>query len=372
MKKGRTRTTKEIAKAQSIALPTYAISLQADALKFQREVLEQMHICADLIAKSRQRSRRAQNHSSASISALERWYETLAMTTAESADAAIGPLDIATEPNPGKRATLFFPIVSAVVNDLDRSPQDNVKRFLMHVAWHEGARLTARIQGGGGPARSFFQFEAYRAKEALTLADSKGLLAKLATAAGKRESDLKTAQAGLPDYKKNDPSCSYFPDGNLIKDLLETNDQFGTYLARIDFMRFSAAIGGTNSAHADYWYQYWKRSGGNEAALKAAFTQEANEVDGLLVPLIKQYHWKHNRKDNFLRRSGATWLQMDGTILTNTYFDRGTDGKLVFMDDGAKGVVELQIPVSGGDGQERLYRRGNWHLYFSNMAVEYM
>jgi hypothetical protein len=65
----------------------------------------------------------------------------LASATAASADAAIGPFDIATEPDPGKRATAFFPIVSAVVNDLDKSPEDNVKRFLMHVAWHESARL---------------------------------------------------------------------------------------------------------------------------------------------------------------------------------------------------------------------------------------
>lgn len=372
MKKGRTRRTKDVAKAQLIEMPTYSISLQLDALQFQREVLEQMQICSDLIDGSRPRNRRAPRQSSATVKALEKWYEALALATGASADAAIGPLDITTEPNPGKRATLFFPIVSAVVNDLDKSAQDNVKRFLMHVAWHEGARLTARIQGGGGPARSFFQFEAYRAKEALILAESKGFLPKLATAAGKSESDIKTARNGLPDYDKNDPSTSYFPDGNLIKDLLETNDQFGTYLARIEFMRFSAAIGQTNSAHADYWYQYWKRSGGNEAALKATFIQEANEVDGLLVPLIKQYHWMHNRKDNYLRRSGATWLQMEGTIVTNTYFDRGTNGTLVFMDDGAKGVVELRIPVSGGDGQERDYRRGNWKLYFSNMTVEYM
>ncbi|WP_316395240.1 hypothetical protein [Bradyrhizobium sp. 33ap4] len=349
----------------------YPVSLHPDLLRRQRDILEQMQICADLIARSAPRSRRSRDKPTIAVAALERWYEVLGLATATLADAAIGPLDIATEPDPGKRATAFFPVVSAVVNDLDTSPKDNIKRFLMHVAWHEGARLTARIQSGGGPARSFFQFEAYRAKEALALAQTKGFLGKLAAAAGKSEKNLKDAQSELPDYDGKDPSTSFFPDGNLIKDLLETNDPFGTYLVRIEFMRFSAAIGVTNSAHADYWYQYWKRSGGNEAALKATFIQESDEVDGLLVPLIKQFHFKVNNVDSFLTRAGNTWLQKTKTTVTNTYFDRGTDKKMIFMDDGAKGVVELQIPVTGGRGLERLYRRGTWHTYQDNMIVEY-
>ena len=210
---------------------------------------------------------------------------------------------------------------------------------------------------------------ATRAKEALTLAEKNGHLSKLATASGKSENDLKAARSGLPDYDKKDPSCSYFPTSNLIKDLLENNDPFGTYLARIEFTRFSAVIGTTNADHADYWYRYWKKSGGIEADLKKTFVSEADELDGLMVPLIKQFRWRHNNKDHFLSRSGATWLQKQQSTVTNTYFDRGTNGKLIFMDDGTRGIVELRIPVSGGNGEERLYRRGNWHLYYSNMLV---
>jgi hypothetical protein len=35
----------------------------------------------------------------------------------------------------------------------------NLKRFLLHVAWHEGRQLRTRTQNGGGPGRGFFQFE---------------------------------------------------------------------------------------------------------------------------------------------------------------------------------------------------------------------
>ena len=112
MKKGRMRRSlSDVAEAQASDTPIYSVSMQSDLLLHQREVLEQMQICTDLIERSRQRAGRVRGHSNAAITALEKWYEALASAAATSADAAIGLLDIVTEPNPGKRAMAFFPIV---------------------------------------------------------------------------------------------------------------------------------------------------------------------------------------------------------------------------------------------------------------------
>jgi hypothetical protein len=350
---------------------TFSPHLSNSTLEYQRQVLEQMQLCQQLMVDASGLKRHLSKGRDTAEPAVDEWYMTLAAATRVSARAAIQRfVDIPSEPDPGKRAVAFFPIISAVVNDLDTSPQDNTKRFLMHVAWHESARLTTRVQIGG-PAKSFFQFEAYRAKEALEFAETKGLSSKLAVASGKTENELKVAKGLLPDYDPNDSSCSVFPTGNLVGTLLETNDQFGSYLARIEFMRFAAAIGTTNAQHADYWYQYWKRTGGNPTKLKATFIQEAIEVDALIVPMIRQFRFKINSVDNFLARNSATWLQKQKTTITNTYFDRGHDATWVLMDDGAKGVVEVRVPLAGGDGEERLYRRGNWHSYAKNMIAEY-
>jgi hypothetical protein len=247
------------------------------------------------------------------------------------------PGDIITEHDPGKRALYLIPIISAAENDLDSSPSDNIKRFLMHVAWHEGATLTTRVQYSNGPAKSFYQFEAFRAKEAMLLAQTLGVADKVATAAAYTKAQLMSATTQLPDYDPNNSQCSYFPTGNLIASLLVTNDQFGTYIARIDLKQFSQAIGSTNSQHADYWAQYWKRANVT-AQEKAAFVQEANQVDALIVPQIKQFHSAID-----LTRKNNTWLQTQGTgSVTNTYYDRGTDGTYVNMDDGSVGKIEIR------------------------------
>ena len=114
-----------------------------------REVLEQMYLCRQLLGDGEREP--------IAMNAVQKWYEALAreLPSSELSDeAVIAPLgDIVDEPNAENRAAAYFPIVSATVNDLDTSPETNTKRFLLHVAWHEGARLTTRIQGGGGPAR---------------------------------------------------------------------------------------------------------------------------------------------------------------------------------------------------------------------------
>ena len=350
--------------AKSSKTITTELRLPPELLVYQRQILEQMQLCQNLMVGA------SESHASVQMALID-WYLTLAAATSGSARSrAYSINDIPDEPDPGKRAMAFFPIVSAIVNDLDPPHQDNTKRFLIHVAWHEGKRLTTRLQIKG-PAKSFFQFEAYRAKGAIARAQTNGVLAKVVAASGKTAAEIAANAGALPDYDPNDSACSVFPAGNLIGSLLETNDQFGSYLARIDFTRFAAPIGNTNGSHADYWYQYWKGSSGNEASLKARFIQEANEVDVLIVPLIKQFNFRINNYNMHLQRSGAKWLQLQDTTLTNTYFDRGHDTTWVFMDDGPKGVVEIRVPISGGDAVERYYRRGAWTSYGKNLVAEY-
>lgn len=352
----------------TLVLPPYP---RKQALTDQRELLEQMDLCQRLMANASDSKGRQLKENDIVRSAIWDWYLVLAATLASTTANTRLLADIPAEPNPEKRALAFFPIISTVVNDLDSTPRDNVKRFLMHVAWHEGARLTSRLQIGG-PARGFFQFEAYRAKEALKWASSKKLTGTLAKAANRSEDDLNDSTRELPDFDQNDKSCSSFPTSNLVRFLLETNDQFGTYLARIEFTRFSQPIGNTNVDHAEYWYRYWKRTGGDASRLKKIFADEAKEVDGLIVAAIKQFRFRINADDYILARSGGTWLQKRGAKVTNTYFDRGHDATWVFMDDGPKGAIEIRVPVAGGVGEERMYRKGPWkQTYARDMVVEY-
>jgi hypothetical protein len=136
-------------------------------------------------------------------------------------------------------------------------------------------KLTKREQIQG-PARSFFQFEAPRAKDAGLYAKQKKYLDDLAAVSGESEDQLSVAVSALPDKD------SSFPDDNLIHTLLKAADLFGCYLARIAFKKVTAVIPASNSGHAQYWYTYWKVTGGNEEKLKKIFEQEAAEVDRLL------------------------------------------------------------------------------------------
>ena len=274
-------------------------------------------------------------------------YEALARQLEYSKELIIeSETDIPDEKDPGVRATRFFKYIQAAVADLDTPPYDNIKRFLIHVAWHEGGRLTSRIQKTkkngkivDGPARSFYQFEANRAKDAVLYANKKKLIGKLATVSGSTGKEL------VNEANKIDDKDHYFPDGNLIKSLLETNDAFGTYLARIAFKKIQAAIDKTNQDHADYWFSYWKVTSDDPDKLKKIFVQEANEVDLLIEQLIKQFQFKINKKDWFLRRkSGNMWQQINDSGNPNhNYYERSTDGTYIYMDDDKQGVVELKF-----------------------------
>lgn len=184
------------------------------------------------------------------------------------------------------RVSAFWPILGEAVDSLDAGRDEatraNVRRFLLHVAWHEGMHLTKREQLNGGPGRSFFQFEAYRAKETLQYAQKKGLLGLLAGGDATLAAELPAATAELPDYQSGVTSCSFFPAGCRIEALLTGDDGFATRLARIAFRMIPAAIPTDNAGHAEYWYKWWKRSGGDETKLVATVTQEADEVDQLI------------------------------------------------------------------------------------------
>jgi len=150
----------------------------------------------------------------------------------------------------------------------------NARRFLLHVAWHEGDKLQARVQHAGGPARSFFQYEAMRARDELLFLNTTKL-GWLAQVGGITEPVLRTAATALP------VAASTFPAGNLVRNQLETNDLFAIILTRLAFLRIIAPLPGTVLEDADYWYAHWKRAGGDPVALKAAFIEHANEVDAL-------------------------------------------------------------------------------------------
>jgi hypothetical protein len=197
--------------------------------------------------------------------------ETLTSLSSES--------NVDTSANPAERAQQMRALLDLVASDLDASEtaasRDNIKRFLLHVSWHEGAKLTKREQMNNGPARSFFQFEMARAKDAGDYAVQKGWVGKLTAVCGYTEKEIQDGIAGLS-------SGSSFPEKNLVHTLLKTHDLFGCYMARIAFKRVNTAIPTTNAKHAEYWYKYWKVTGGDPETLKKIFTKSADEVDALL------------------------------------------------------------------------------------------
>lgn len=177
------------------------------------------------------------------------------------------------------RAQQLFALLALVVADLDADkPADhraNIQRFLLHLAWHESDTLRTRAQYNNGPARSLFQFECLRARDELLFLDARNRLSLLTQSAGASEGDLKAAINLLPN-------ASRFPLDNLITRLMETNDLFAARLARLAFRRVPAAIPADLNGHAEYWYDHWKRTGGNPEQLKQTFATAAARVDQLL------------------------------------------------------------------------------------------
>ncbi|NTE57479.1 hypothetical protein G6M78_20670 [Agrobacterium tumefaciens] len=281
-----TRKTKSYRQPQKVKAGQGEDTLSA-ILAQQREILEQLGLCTQLLGELPDFKILDETKRSDAQSAILMWHETLVLAARRNTSFVQSALaDIPDEPDPTKRALALWPIIGTCVDALDASPSENTKRFLLHVAWHEGDKLRTREQYGNGPARSFYQFEAYRAKEALQYARQAGYIDKLVATSGYSKKELKAAEDALPNYDPKDSACSYFPSDNLIRTLLEENDQFGTYLVRVAFRKVAASIGVSNAEHADYWYKYWKVSGGNPDQLKKTFTKEADEVDALLAKMF--------------------------------------------------------------------------------------
>lgn len=171
------------------------------------------------------------------------------------------------------RANSFLAIVREAVLELDGLNKDNVVTFLVRTAWHEGASLTARVQSGGGPARSFMQMEPGAASDGVKRAKNKGWLDSLATASGNTEADLTDAAAALT---LGEP----WPAGNLIEEALKSFDLFGVEVARAYLSTSSSVIPSVLSEQADYWETDWHRV--PNAVKKAQWLANAKKVNKLL------------------------------------------------------------------------------------------
>jgi hypothetical protein len=213
-----------------------------------------------------------------------------AAATAVTADIAPADLTPAVPPNVDPnasdqdRANAMWNIVSSVVADFDAvGSRDNTQRFMMYIAWHEGNQLTQRLQGGGGPALSFFKIQGASAQTAYnssSMTDSR--INTLASYTGSKHDDIVNAFEALT-------SSASYPAGNLIGTLLGSSDIFGAYVARALLWTFPAALPqpavppvALFQPQADYWFQYWHGGVGDAGSLKQAFKDHCAQVDALL------------------------------------------------------------------------------------------
>lgn len=200
------------------------------------------------------------------------------------------PPNVDTTSSDQDRANALWNVVSTVAADFDPiANRDNTQRFMMYIAWHEGARLTQRIQqgrgGAAGPGRSFFQIEGASAQTAYnssSMTDDR--INTLAAFTGSTHDAIISAFEALT-------SSASFPPGNLIATLLETSDIFGAYVARALLWTFAAPLPqpalppvALFQPQADYWFQYWHGGVGDADSLKQAFKDHCAQVDPLLPP----------------------------------------------------------------------------------------
>jgi lysozyme len=207
----------------------------------------------------------------------------LAVAPATAAAAVPGPVAIDVSGPLSEKVPALWTILGRVAGDLDAAgsaaKQRMVKTFLLHLAGHE-SQLRTRQQDAGGPARSLFQFEAHRAKDAGAHVQTLKLMGTLAAATGNTTADLAAGFNALPAFNPPHPAQSaFFPTGNLIESRLLDNDLFAAYLVRIDFRRFAAPIPATNADQAAYWLQFWKVSAPDPEAAKKQFLQDCDRVD---------------------------------------------------------------------------------------------
>ncbi len=183
-----------------------------------------------------------------------------------------------------QRKAALFKVIDDVLTIIaeSESTKGNSKSFLLNVAWHEGARLTTRKQYDNGPARSFYQFEAWRAKDDFEQG-VKTDIKKLATLV---EITNQPKEKLISAFNQIGSKDKFYPKDNLVGLLMETDDRFATCLIRYSLMRYTESIPTTNVGHADYWFKYWKRElvGGSAddiKKLKEKFVLSANEVQAI-------------------------------------------------------------------------------------------
>lgn len=183
----------------------------------------------------------------------------LSILSASMVSAALPSDNVDVTATPKNRVNHMRDLVTIAVDALDETATSDAKKntvlFLMRVAWHEGAQLTARRQNGGGPGRSFFQFEPAKAKDGVDYAVTKKVIGDLAASGG---STSKLIEDSAKDLALGSP----WPNGGLIEKLLggedEAVDLFGIYLARISLKRISSAIPTDLDGQAEYWAKHWK------------------------------------------------------------------------------------------------------------------
>jgi hypothetical protein len=221
---------------------------------------------------------------------LSDWHGELGRVLLNSFAPTIPPPNVDTNASDQDRANALWNVVNVVTADFDAAgTPDNASRFMMYIAWHEGARLKYRVQqlGGGatGPALSFFQIQGASAQTAYnssSMTDDR--LNTLASFTGVSHDAIVAGFEALT-------ASASFPVGNVIATLLQQSDIFGAYVARALLWTFPAPLPqpaippvALYQPQADYWFQYWHGGVGDADTLKEQFKQDCAEVDPLLPP----------------------------------------------------------------------------------------
>jgi hypothetical protein len=143
--------------------------------------------------------------------ALKGWHEHIGQVLLNSFDAPAPPPNVDTTAPDQDRATALWSVVRVATADFDAGgTPDNTSRFMMYIAWHEGAALKYRIQQPNGPALSFFQIQGASAQTAYN--SSSMTDDRLNTLASYTGSSHDAIVAGFQALT----SSASFPDGNLI------------------------------------------------------------------------------------------------------------------------------------------------------------
>ena len=205
--------------------------------------------------------------------ALAQWHSHLGSVLSKSFETTAAPPNVDTGASNQDKATALWNILNLVTSDLDApDAQDNTKRFMMYIAWHEGQGLTYRVQQPNGPALSFFQIQGASAQTAYnshSMTDD--LLTKLASLTGSSHDSL---QAGFEALT----GSASFPAGNLIGTLLGSDipgaDIFGAYVARVLLKTFPDPLPqpaippvALFQPQADYWFKFWHGNQGDADSL---------------------------------------------------------------------------------------------------------